>query len=101
METEKMRGQMSKEKQIRRFMWMLLLLSCAIFFLNYDERVLPYNSTILAFSYKYGFILRYPKGKSDITGYKFEPWHYRYVGANISYKLREGNATLEEYLNIY
>ena len=42
-----------------------------------------------------------PKGKSDITGYKFEPWHYRYVGANISYKLREGNATLEEYLNIY
>ena len=50
--------------------------------------------------YKYGFILRYPKGKSDITGYKFEPWHYRYVGANISYKLREGNATLEEYLNI-
>lgn len=58
METEKMRGQMSKEKQIRRFMWMLLLLSCAIFFLNYDERVLPYNSTILAFSYKYGFISR-------------------------------------------
>ena len=52
-------------------------------------------------AYKYGFILRYPKGKSDITGYKFEPWHYRYVGANISYKLREGNATLEEYLNIY
>ena len=48
-----MRGQMSKEKQIRRFMWMLLLLSCAIFFLDYDERVLPYNSTILAFSYKY------------------------------------------------
>lgn len=58
METEKMRGQMSKEKQIRRFMWMLLLLSCAIFFLDYDERVLPYNSTILAFSYKYGFISR-------------------------------------------
>lgn len=52
-------------------------------------------------AYKYGFILRYPKGKSDITGYKFEPWHYRYVGANISYRLREGNTTLEEYLNIY
>ena len=52
-------------------------------------------------AYKYGFILRYPKDKIDITGYKFEPWHYRYVGANISYKLREGNATLEEYLNIY
>ena len=42
---------MPKKKQISR-------LSCAIFFLDYDERVLPYNSTILAFSYKYGFISR-------------------------------------------
>ena len=49
---------MPKKKQISRFMWLLLLLSCAIFFLDYDERVLPYNSTILAFSYKYGFISR-------------------------------------------
>ena len=49
---------MPKKKQIRRFMWLLILLSCAIFFLDYDERVLPYNSTILAFSYKYGFISR-------------------------------------------
>lgn len=49
---------MLKKKQISRFMWLLILLSCAIFFLDYDERVLPYNSTILAFSYKYGFISR-------------------------------------------
>ena len=49
---------MPKKKQISRFMWLLILLSCAIFFLDYDERVLPYNSTILAFSYKYGFISR-------------------------------------------
>ena len=51
-------------------------------------------------SYKYGFILRYPKGKSDITGYKFEPWHYRYVGTELSYKLKDQTTTLEEYLNI-
>ena len=49
---------MPKKKQISRFMWLLILLSCAIFFLDYDERVLPYNSTILAFTYKYGFISR-------------------------------------------
>lgn len=49
---------MSKQTSIRRFMWLLALISCAIFFLDYDERVLPYNSTILAFSYKYGFISR-------------------------------------------
>ena len=49
---------MPKKKQISRFMWLLILLSCAIFFLDYDERELPYNSTILAFSYKYGFISR-------------------------------------------
>ncbi|MBU5335827.1 M15 family metallopeptidase [Intestinibacter bartlettii] len=52
-------------------------------------------------AYKYGFILRYPKGKSYVTGYKFEPWHYRYVGTNISYVLKDGNTTLEEYLSIY
>lgn len=51
-------------------------------------------------SYKYGFILRYPKGKSYITGYKFEPWHYRYVGTELSYKLKDQTTTLEEYLNI-
>ena len=49
---------MPNKKQISRFMWLLIFLSCAIFFLDYDERVLPYNSTILAFSYKYGFISR-------------------------------------------
>lgn len=55
---EKTMSQMPKKKQISRFMWLLILLSCVIFFLDYDERVLPYNSTILAFSYKYGFISR-------------------------------------------
>ena len=49
-------------------------------------------------SYKYGFILRYPKGKEDITGFKYEPWHYRYIGVNNAIKIHKKNITLEEYL---
>lgn len=50
-------------------------------------------------SYKYGFIIRYPKDKCNITGYIYEPWHLRYVGkyAKCIYK---NNLCLEEYLNI-
>ncbi len=48
-------------------------------------------------AYKYGFILRYPKYKTDITGYKFEPWHYRYIGKQIAKRLLFNNITLEEY----
>lgn len=46
---------------------------------------------------EYGFILRFPKGKSDITGYNFEPWHYRYVGIDHAEKIMSNNLTLEEY----
>ena len=50
-------------------------------------------------SYKYGFILRYPKGKEEITGYNFEPWHFRYVGKEASKEMHDnGIATLEEYV---
>jgi len=49
-------------------------------------------------AHKYGFILRYPKGKEHITGFKYEPWHYRYVGVNIATYLYQNNLTLEEYL---
>ena len=48
-------------------------------------------------AYKYGFILRYPKGKEHITGFKYEPWHYRYVGKKIAKEIYENNITLEEY----
>ncbi len=52
-------------------------------------------------AYKYGFIIRYPKGKENITGYRYEPWHLRYVG-DIASKLYNGGnwITLEEYLGI-
>ena len=52
--------------------------------------------------YKYGFILRYPKGKESITGYKYESWHLRYVGIDLATKLYNNGdwITLEEYFNI-
>lgn len=50
-------------------------------------------------SWKYGFILRYPKGKEAITGIQFEPWHFRYVGLPHSALINENNFTLEEYLD--
>lgn len=53
-------------------------------------------------AYKYGFILRYPNGKTNETGYKFESWHYRYVGTDLATKLYNGGnwITLESYLGI-
>ena len=52
--------------------------------------------------YKYGFIIRYPKGKEQETGYQYESWHLRYVGKNLAQKLyNNGNwITLEEYFNL-
>jgi zinc D-Ala-D-Ala carboxypeptidase len=49
-------------------------------------------------AHKYGFIIRYPKGKEEITGYQYEPWHLRYVGIEHSKKIHERGITLEEYL---
>lgn len=48
--------------------------------------------------HEYGFILRYPKGKEDITGYGYEPWHFRYVGKPMAKEIYEKGITLEEYL---
>ena len=50
--------------------------------------------------HEYGFILRYPQGKQDITGYKYESWHIRYVGTDMSYAIHNSGLTLEEYFGI-
>lgn len=52
-------------------------------------------------SCKYGFILRYPKGKEDITGIEYEPWHFRYVGAEAATLITEQGITLEEFWEEY
>lgn len=48
-------------------------------------------------AHRFGFILRYPKDKEDITGYSYESWHYRYVGVDIATYIYEHNITLDEY----
>jgi D-alanyl-D-alanine carboxypeptidase len=48
-------------------------------------------------AWKYGFILRYPKGKENVTGYNFEPWHFRFVGLKLAKYLFKNDLTLEEY----
>jgi len=49
-------------------------------------------------AHEFGFIIRFPKGKEDITGYQYEPWHIRYVGLAAAKEIYEQNLTLEEYL---
>ena len=49
-------------------------------------------------AYQFGFILRYPKGKEGITGYTYEPWHYRFVGREVATDIHYSGLTLEEYL---
>jgi D-alanyl-D-alanine carboxypeptidase len=51
-------------------------------------------------AHRYGFILRYPADKTEITGYSYEPWHYRFVGAAAATEIHEHGLTLEEYLGI-
>ena len=54
---------------------------------------------LMANSWKYGFILRYPVDKSDLTGIIYEPWHYRYVGRDIAAEIYSRGICLEEYLS--
>lgn len=49
-------------------------------------------------SYKFGFIIRYPEDKTDITGYDFEPWHFRFVGRYHATMIHEAGMCLEEYI---
>lgn len=50
--------------------------------------------------YKYGFIIRYPKGKESSTGYMYEPWHVRYIGVDLATKVTQSGLSLEEYFGI-
>lgn len=51
--------------------------------------------------YKYGFIIRYPEGKENITGFNFEAWHYRYVGVDIATYINDNDITFDEYYAYY
>lgn len=56
---------------------------------------------LAANAYLYGFIIRYPEGKQAITGYRYEPWHIRYVGVSLATEMKNKNiATLEEFFGL-
>jgi D-alanyl-D-alanine carboxypeptidase len=59
----------------------------------------PAYEWLMENAHYFGFILRYPQEKESITGYTYEPWHYRFVGAKAATEIHEKGITLEEYLN--
>lgn len=61
----------------------------------------PQGEWLAANAWEYGFILRYPDGYTDVTGYEFEPWHYRYVGLDLAKEYHDtGATTLEEFFGM-
>lgn len=61
----------------------------------------PEGKWLIANAHSYGFIVRYPEGKEDVTGYQYEPWHLRYVGSELAAELRRtGIQTLEEFFGL-
>jgi len=60
----------------------------------------PEGKWVAEHAWEYGFIIRYPKGKEDITGYMYESWHLRYLGKELAKKLYDSGLTLEEYYGI-
>lgn len=60
----------------------------------------PEAKWLAANCYKYGFVLRYPKGKENITGYMYESWHVRYLGKQLAKEVYDSGLTLEEFLCI-
>lgn len=68
-------------------------------FLTEEQEQTPTQKWLIENSWKYGFILRYPSGKSDITGIIYEPWHYRYVGREVAAEVYASGLCFEEYLS--
>jgi len=61
----------------------------------------PEGEWLAANAYQYGFILRYPADKVKVTGYEYEPWHFRYVGTNLSQEMHKQHIeTLEEFFDV-
>ena len=66
--------------------------------LDESQEKTPVQQWLMKNSWRYGFILRYPNGKSESTGIIYEPWHYRYVGKETAKLVYESGLCLEEYL---
>ena len=68
--------------------------------LDTEQENTPVQQWLMKNSWKYGFVLRYPTDKSNITGIIYEPWHYRYVGKEAAAEMYENKLCLEEYLGV-
>ena len=68
--------------------------------LDESQENTPVQQWLMAHSWEYGWILRYPTDKSDITGIIYEPWHYRYVGKDAAREIHTLGVCLEEYLDM-
>lgn len=66
--------------------------------LDYEQANTPTQQWLMEHCWEYGFILRYPKDTTDVTGIIWEPWHYRYVGYEVAQEILAANVTLEEYI---
>ncbi len=61
----------------------------------------PEGKWLAANAHTYGYVIRYPEGKQDITGYRYEPWHIRYVGLELASEMKkQGALTLEEFFGL-
>ena len=67
--------------------------------LDESQEDMPEQKWLMEHSYKYGWVLRYPNDKTDVTGIYYEPWHYRYVGKEVAKEIHDRGICLEEYLN--
>ena len=63
-----------------------------------EQENLPAQKWLMEHSWEYGFLFRYPKDKTDVTGIIYEPWHYRYVGRELAKEIHDAGLTLEEYM---
>ena len=67
--------------------------------LNEQQENTAEQKWLMEHCWEYGFVLRYPKDKTEVTGIGYEPWHYRYVGRAVAAEMRESGLCLEEYLD--
>lgn len=76
---------------------------CALSYqvLDKDQENTAEQQWLMAHCHEYGFILRYPEDKTDITGIIYEPWHYRYVGKEAAAEIMSSGMCLEEYMELY
>ena len=78
--------------------WAVDIVDASYQVLNEKQATMPAQIWLMEHSWEYGFILRYPVNKSEITGIIYEPWHYRYVGREHAKAIYESGLCLEEWL---